>query len=348
MLNSNLVSDHDITYHRVMTVNDITPPVVLVTGPTTGIGAAMVDVLIAHHARPRLVLLARDPLALERCVQHARAEGLDAVGVPIDLADLASVRTALDDVSGRIADEALPQIDVAILNAGAQFADRRRAGHQGYELTFTVNVVAQHLLLRGVEPLLAPSGHVVVMGSSTHRGKRASFNLVPDPRWERPEVLAMPQPAGGQRESAAREREWGGEAYATSKLALVTLAHDWAARLARTGRRLNTYDPGLVAGTGLGKDMPAIRYWVWKYLMPAMSVLPGATTAAIAAGHGVDLAMSMRHAGLNGGYVEIGRASKAEALTFDDGRRAELWSWLESTVADWLPHAARGDADGAA
>ena len=64
----------------------------------------------------------------------------------------------------------------------AQFVDRRRTGAQGYELTFTVNVIAQHLLLRGLEPLLARDAHVVLMGSSTHRGKKATFNLVPDPQ----------------------------------------------------------------------------------------------------------------------------------------------------------------------
>jgi NAD(P)-dependent dehydrogenase (short-subunit alcohol dehydrogenase family) len=315
-----------------MTETDINPTVLL-TGPTSGIGARTLDTLMAHPSRPRLVLLARDAAALDTALTRARDRGLRAHGIRLDLADLGSVRDALDELTAA----GLGPIDVAHLNAGAQFTDRRRTGAQGYELTFTVNVIAQHLLLRGLEPMLAPAAHVVLMGSSTHRGKKQSFNLVPDPRWEAPAALATAEPAATGPTRFADEREKGGVAYATSKLALVTLAHEWAARLAASGHRLNTYDPGLVAGTGLGKDMPGYMYWVWKYVMPAMSVLPGATTAATSGRHAAELAMGDAHATLHDGYVEIGRLTRAEAVTFDESRRRELWQWLEGTVAEWLP-----------
>jgi NAD(P)-dependent dehydrogenase (short-subunit alcohol dehydrogenase family) len=126
-------------------------------------------------------------------------------------------------------------------------------------------------------------------------------------------------------------------AYASSKLALVTLAHDWAERLGGDGRRLNTYDPGLVAGTGLGKDMPGYMYWVWKNLMPAMSVLPGASTPTRSGRHAVELALGDAHRSLNDGYVEIGRLTAAEAVTFAPERRSALWEWLEGATAEFLP-----------
>ena len=314
-----------------MTQTDI--PTVLLTGPTSGIGAAMLERLITHPARPSLVLLARDATALDRAVGKARAAGLTAKGISLDLAELGSVRAALEELAAG----GNPPIDVALLNAGAQFISRRKTGAQGYELTFTVNVIAQHLLLRGLEPLLAHGGHAIVMGSSTHRGKKASFNLVPDPRWEGPGAMATAEASTDHPLRPSDEREKGGVAYATSKLALVTFAHDWAARLGASGRRLNTYDPGLVAGTGLGKDMPGYMYWVWKRLMPAMSVLPGATTPSVTARHAVALALGDAHPALLDGYVEIGRVTRAEAVTFDESRRRELWAWLESAVAEWLP-----------
>ncbi len=313
------------------------PPTVLLTGPTSGIGAAMLDRLIAHPSRPRLVLLARDAAALDRDLARARAAGLTAVGLPLDLGDLGSVREALETLADRIDAGEIAPVDVALLNAGAQFISRRKTGAQGHELTFTVNVIAQHLLLRGLEPLLAPAGHAIVMGSSTHRGKKASFNLIPDPRWEEPAALATAEASTDKPVRFADEREKGGVAYATSKLALVTLSHDWASRLAASGRRLNTYDPGLVAGTGLGKDMPGYMYWVWKHLMPVMSVLPGATTPATTARHAVALAMGDAHPSLQDGYVEIGRVTRVEAVTFDASRRRALWEWLETAVAEWLP-----------
>lgn len=331
-----------------MTVSDITSPTVLLTGPTSGIGAAMLDTLLAHSARPNLVLLARDRKALDLAVHRARTAGLRAHGVTVELGDLAAVQHALTALAEAVADGSMAPLDVVILNAGAQFTDRRRSSAQGHELTFAVNVIAQHALLRGIEPLLAPGAHVVLMGSSTHRGKKASFNLVPDPQWRSPELLSTPESPGAVRGRPAHEREKGGEAYATSKLALVTLAHDWSSRLADSGRRLNTYDPGLVPGTGLGKDMPAYRYWVWKRVMPAMRVLPGATTPATSGRRAVELAMGDRHADVNDGYVEIGRLTRAERVTFDAQRRAELWAWLEQAVADRSPRDARTVADEAA
>lgn len=331
-----------------MTVSDIKSPTVLLTGPTSGIGAGMLDTLLIHPARPNLVLLARDRAALDRCVHRARSAGLSAHGIPVGLSDLADVQRALADLGDAVADGSVAALDVAILNAGAQFTDRRRSSAQGHELTFAVNVIAQHVLLRGIEPLLTRAGHVVLLGSSTHRGKKASFHLVPDPQWRRPDVLATPESPAAERGRRAEEREKGGVAYATSKLAVETLAHDWASRLAASGRRLNTYDPGLVAGTGLGKDMPAYRYWVWKHLMPAMSVLPGATTPATSGRHAVEFAMGDRHPELHDGYIEIGRRTQAEPATYDHERRAELWGWLERSVAEWLPDHVRIDEDEAA
>lgn len=319
-----------------MTDSDITRPTVLLTGPTSGIGAGMLQRLLAHPSRPHLVLLARNSSVLDAALEQARAAGLTAHGVPVDLADFASVQAALAEVRALIDAGTIAPIDAALLNAGAQFTDRRRSGAQGYELTFTINVVAQHLLVRGLEPLLAERGHVIVMGSSTHRGKNASFNLVPDPQWQSPTAMATPQPAAVGPTRFADEREQGGIAYATSKLALVTLAHVWAERLGASGRRLNAYDPGLVAGTGLGKDMPGYMYWVWKNIMPAMSVLPGATTVQTTSRHAVALALGDAHADVSDAYIEIGKLTQAEQITVDSERQQQLWQWLERAVAPYL------------
>lgn len=327
-----------------MTHSDITPTVLL-TGPTSGIGAGMLEHLSRHPARPRLVLVGRDPTRVDDAIGVATRAGLDAHAVRADLADLDSVAAALDEIRRLIADGRVGALDAAILNAGAQYTDRRRRGAQGWELTFTVNVIAQHLLLRGIRSLLAADGHAVLLGSSTHRGRRDSFNLVPDPVWQPPAELARAMPAATGAERFADEREQGGVAYATSKLALVTLSHPWASRLGADGRRLNTYDPGLVAGTGLGRDMPGHMYWVWRRLMPAMSVLPGATTPARSARHAVELALGDAHPDLHGGYVEIGRVTRAASSTLVASRQAQLWDWLDVATAPYLPLSMR---DGAA
>ena len=300
----------------------------LLTGPTSGIGAAALHHLLRHPASPALVLLARDPGRLSHVADEARSLGMTVEAVPVDLSDLGAVDAAVERVRYLVDAGAVPPLNTMALVAGVQMTDRHHASAQGHELTFAVNVLAQHALLRGLEPALAPGAHMVLLGSSTHRGKRASFGLVPDPQWRPPAELA--NPAVGPLPST---REPGGIAYATSKLALVTLSHEWADRLAASGRRLNVYDPGLVAGTGLGRDMRPHEYWVWRHLMPAMSVLPKATTPTRTARHLVALALGDTHPGLHDGYIEMGRVTRAEATTLDPDRRRALWAWCEQALA---------------
>jgi NAD(P)-dependent dehydrogenase (short-subunit alcohol dehydrogenase family) len=317
-----------------MTVHDITRPTVLLTGPTSGIGAGMLRALLRHPARPHLVLLARNATALDAALDQARAAGLTAHGVPVDLADLASVQAALAEVRALIDAGTIAPIDAALLNAGTQFMSRATLGAQGHERTFTINVIAQHLLVTGLEPLLAADGHVVVMGSSTHRGKKQSFNLIPDPQWQAPELLATPDAAEAPTEATGRER--GGIAYASSKLALVTAAHVWAGRLGATGRRLNTYDPGLTVRTGLVRDMSAFRYWVWRWIMPVLALHPKATTARVTGRHAVELALGDAHASVHDGYIEIGQLTQAEQVTYDPDRQRELMTWLDEVIAPFV------------
>jgi NAD(P)-dependent dehydrogenase (short-subunit alcohol dehydrogenase family) len=290
----------------------------------------MLQRLIGHPARPDLILLARDPAALGEAVSSARAAGLTAHAIPLDLADLVSVREATEAVATLVRSGRSRPIDAAILNAGGQFLDRRHISRQSYELTFAINVVAQHALMRGLEPVLSAGGQAILLGSSSHRGKRRSFGLVPDPVWQDPAELAVVDQTA--RAGFAAERERGGVAYATSKLALVTLSHPWAERLATSGRRLNVYDPGLVAGTGLVRGMPAYMDWVWRRVMPAMSILPGATTPRRTATHAIALALGDRHADRNDAYIEIGKETRPEAITFDAQRQKRLWDWLDGAV----------------
>jgi len=326
-----------------MTVHDITRPTVLLTGPTSGIGAGMLRALVQHPARPHLVLLARNATALDAALDQARAAGLTAHGVHVDLADLASVQQALAEARALIDAGVIAPIDAALLNAGTQFMSRATLGAQGHERTFTINVIAQHLLVTGLEPLLAPAGHVVVMGSSTHRGKKQSFNLIPDPQWQAPAELATADAAEAPTEAKGRER--GGIAYASSKLALVTAAHVWAERLGATGHRLNTYDPGLTVGTGLVREMSAFRYWVWRRIMPVMALHPMATTPRITGRHAVELALGDAHPDVHDGYIEIGKLTQAERVTYDPQRQRELMTWLDATIAPFVGRAPATNAE---
>ncbi|HZG92642.1 MAG TPA: SDR family NAD(P)-dependent oxidoreductase [Pseudonocardia sp.] len=313
-----------------MTVSDITGSILL-TGPTRGLGRALVGELAGRRPAPSLVLAGRDAPAVDAAVAAARSAGAEAAPLALDLARLASVRDAAATVVGDVATGRRAPLTAVVANAGIQVTDRRRRSADGHELTFAVNVLAQHALLRGLLPALAPRAHVVLLGSGTHYGDR-SMGLVAPPRWEDPADLARADlgedaglPVAGQR------------AYATSKLAVVLLAHAWQRRHGDR-LRVNVYDPGLMPGTGLARDMSAARQWAWRRVLPALRVLPGVTTPRASARHLAALALGEAHADLRGGYVDIGRETRSSDASYDLAREDRLWDVAEELTTTAAPH----------
>lgn len=100
----------------------------------------------------------------------------------------------------------LRPLDGVLANAGLQTTDRISRSAQGHELTFSVDVLAQHALLAGIGPVLAPDAHVLLLGSSTHPSRAAAWGLAPSPRWQDPHDLARPQagPAGTRASAGAQ------------------------------------------------------------------------------------------------------------------------------------------------
>ena len=299
-----------------MTGTDITT--VLVTGPTRGLGRALVDVLAARSPRPPLLLAGRAGTA-----ELAAATGARAVDLHLD--DLGAVARTAREVVATVRSGAVPPLGAVVANAGLQLADRRQRSADGHELTFAVNVLAQHQLLRGLLPALAPGAHVVLLGSGTHYGDR-SMGLVAPPRWEDPRELARADVGADAGEPVAGQR-----AYATSKLAVVLLAHAWQRR--HPELRVNVYDPGLMPGTGLARAMSPARQWAWRRVLPVLRVLPGVTTPQASARHLAALALGDAHAELRGGYVDIGRETRSSPASYDRAAEDRLWDVAEELCA---------------
>ncbi len=301
-----------------MTVPDITGSIV-VTGPTRGLGRALVPLLTAARPGAPLVLLGRPGAALEAVTEEAARSAARVVAVPCDLASLQEVRAAAATVRDAVAAGDLPPVAALVSNAGLQTADRRRTTADGHELTFGVNVLAPHALVEGLRPALADGAHVVLLGSGTHHGDR-SMGLVDPPRWEHPRDLARPDGPDGDPRAGSR-------AYATSKLAVVYQAHEWDRRYgdASPALRVNVYDPGLMPGTGLARRRSGVERFAWSFLLPALRVLPRVTTPQRSARALADLVLGRTHAGLRGGYVTLGEVDEPSAASFDPQRERELW-----------------------
>ena len=139
----------------------------LVTGATSGIGLATTMALAARGARLLLACRSAERAsALAERVQAGRG-GATAAHVPLDLADLASVRTCAEAVVARG-----EPVHVLVNNAGV--AGARGVTAQGFELTFGVNHLGHFLLTNLLLDGLGPGapGRVVSLASKAHFGAK--------------------------------------------------------------------------------------------------------------------------------------------------------------------------------
>ncbi|MGA3969411.1 oxidoreductase [Ralstonia nicotianae] len=137
----------------------------IVTGANTGLGLETSRVLAARGAR--VLLACRDRSKAEAAMAHIRQThpGADLAFLPLDLADLASVRAAAGQAM------TAPRIDALINNAGVMMPPLMRTT-QGFELQLGVNHLGGFALTALLLPKLAqtPGSRVVVTSSLAHRG----------------------------------------------------------------------------------------------------------------------------------------------------------------------------------
>jgi NAD(P)-dependent dehydrogenase (short-subunit alcohol dehydrogenase family) len=304
-----------------MTETDITP-LVLVTGPTRGLGLELVRSLAQRKVR--LLLLGRDLSALDRVAREVKSVGVTvAETIPLDLASFSSIHRSAKAVAS--ACEQLGPISAVVANAGIQMSNRQQQTADGLETTFGVNVVGNHLLLALLRPLVRDNAHFVVVGSGTHFGDPLTRLVVAAPQWKEPSQLGVP---GGPESGHAKA---GQCAYSTSKLAVNYLVHEMNRRWPFPARA-NIYDPGLMPGTGLARNLPSFKQWAWNNVMPALKIFPGVSSTTNSAERLARLTLGEEHGGTSNAYIEIGKLSKASAASDDQQRETALWDYCEGVT----------------
>jgi dehydrogenase/reductase SDR family protein 12 len=202
----------------------------LVTGPTSGIGAATARAFAELGAR--LLLVGRHEDRLEQLAgQLGAPEGGGRHRVAVaDISSLSSVRTAVEQL---LATEA--RLDLLVDNAGAMFEERGETA-QGAERTLAVLVLGPFALQAGLLPLLraAPAARVI---NVTSGGMYAQAVHLDDLEW--------------------RSRVYDGtRAYAQAKRIQVALMREWARRFGLSGVTFNAMHPGWADTPGLAESLP--------------------------------------------------------------------------------------------
>jgi NAD(P)-dependent dehydrogenase (short-subunit alcohol dehydrogenase family) len=198
---------------------------VVVTGGTGGLGYWATEQLAAAGAS--VVIAARTPekgaaalASLARCVP-----GSDARFVRLDLADLASVAEAAEELAG------LSRIDALIANAGVLSSKGRQQTADGFEMMVGTNLLGHFALIGRLLPALAAQdrpARIVHLGSISHEFFRLDLDDL--------------------QATSGRFREF--RTYGRSKLAVMTYGFELDRRLRLAGSSVSS----IVAHPGFAVD----------------------------------------------------------------------------------------------
>ena len=267
----------------------------LITGGSSGLG--LETALSLARLGMEVVVTARDTDRATAAAETVRrSSGNDQIhGLPLDLGSLASVRGFCDVFRSRF-----QRLDGVVANAGL-LRMRYERSTDGIELNLAVNHLGHFLTIGQLMPLLraAPRARIVLVASDAHR--RGRFD--PD----------HPTPPEGYR--------WL-DAYANSKLALVSFGLALARRLEQTQITVNQIHPGL----------SRTRIWpsgTWGDRVFSGLVRLFAAPASRSAQGIIHLASSPELEGVTGRYLEKGLEMAPAPLAVDPVYQQRVWTWSE-------------------
>ena len=301
--------------------NPVTHTIVM-TGATRGFGRVAVERVLDGDTEAHLVFLARGATGNELAAQ-LRHNGRAVTSIPTDLLSMGSVRAAADELIRRLDTGDLPPLRGFIGNAGLLYTNNVTESPDGFEATFAVNVLANHVLLRLLQDRFEVPSRIVLTVSDAHFGDfRHNAGMMPAPSWQ--------DPAGLARIRAFPEADTvtaGGTAYSTSKLAAIYLIHEYARRLPQ-GVDIVGYNPGFVPGTGLSRDAGAAVRFVGRRIMPLMTLTPMASSQKVAGQRLADVALG-RVPAPSGSYIDRTRVERSSKESYDPDRERQLWEAVE-------------------
>ncbi len=310
---------HDAGRAGVMAVDRT----IVMTGASRGIGRVAAEHLLAEEPDTHLVILARGP------ADDLAARSRNVSVIHADLASLRSTVDAAAEVAERLDAGVLPPLRALVCNAGIQYTNDLTETVDGFEATFAVNVLANHVLVRRLHDRLQASARIVVTVSDTHFGDfRHNLGMVPGPRWRPAEVLARTGAFRNPESTTA-----GRTAYSTSKLAAIYLVHEYARRLP-SGIAVASYNPGFVPGTDLARDADPFSRFAMRRILPLLTATPLATSLAHAGRNLADAALGIVDAP-SGAYIDRDQVAQSSPESYDPARERDTWNAVEALTAAW-------------
>ena len=270
-------------------------PIALVTGATSGLGAAAA--LALAQANYKVLLAGRDASRGADVVAQIQARGGEAEFLAADLFSKRGIRALADQVKQRA-----PALALLVNNAGGSF-QKREDSEDRIERTFALNTLAPFLLSQALLPELAAArGRVVNVATGVPKGTKAQVDQLINPK-----------------------KYSGFAAYSNAKLALIAVTLEQAERFAARGVSAVSMHPGIILGTRFGADIPK----------PVMVIMGGVarlfrmnSSLEQAAARFVRAASGDAKSGT---FFDQDKVGTPPTQALDAGFRAQLWQLLEET-----------------
>jgi NAD(P)-dependent dehydrogenase (short-subunit alcohol dehydrogenase family) len=294
----------------------MSPRTAIITGASSGLGLECARALLASDPSWHLMLAVRDPARGAEAVARLAAPDRCTIA-DLDLASLRSVRAFVQSVR----DTPLPPVHAVVCNAGVQVVSGAEVTDDGVEMTFGVNHLGHFAMMTGILDDLARPARIVVVSSGTHDPARHTG--MPEPRYTSAADLARPQADGSAADGRRR--------YTTSKLCNVLFAYELDRRLGHgaQGVTVNSFDPGLMPGSGLARDYPPLQRLAWRYLLPALRVLPAVRSTRTSGRYLAALVNDAQFDGVTGEYIDGRKSIRSSADSYDSAKALDLWATSE-------------------
>lgn len=143
--------------------------VVLITGASAGIGAALAKLLAQQYMGIRLVLAARNAQRLEGVAELCRKAGAEVLVIPTDLEEIEQIEALAKAAIARFG-----RVDALVNNAGyGQMGPVELIPHQAAQRQFQINLLGPLALIRALVPLMRDRGGGRIINISSLGGRLA-------------------------------------------------------------------------------------------------------------------------------------------------------------------------------
>ncbi|OTB15248.1 hypothetical protein K445DRAFT_366970 [Daldinia sp. EC12] len=304
---------------------------IIITGGTVNLGYYTALQIAKEHPEYLVVVSSRSDREHAADTINKTLGQKNVVYIPLDLSNSQDVRSFTENWALKD----YPPIQALVFNAALQFPSSKVVKTiDGLEATFGINHVGHALLFHLLCPYLARNARVVVVSSPTHDPDQVTGGM-PKPNYISAEEMAHPTSASANNPGLQR--------YTESKLVniLWTYALDrrLKQRVPERGITVNAFDPGLMPGSGLTREYPAILRFIWNHILPRIIPLlrlifipnvhhPRESAASLAR-----LAVGSDVEGESAKYFEGRKPIKSSKESYEEAKQDDIWQWTVNYLA---------------